>query len=494
MDILNGFVNQFCPKHQIDFFQEDFEIFETRYKLESIVVPNEQLLIDSFNAFEDSDTCTIYINIEESDDDIAFYKGADFTEFKTSLEVKIRGIEPNNIIILKVRIEKRVLENKLSIYSIVYFETYLAKFTTFDLIDFFSEKIKAHGTIIFKSKEILQASYSASLGFEGKMQTDQSVKVWNKNSRYERLKNIQSTTHAILLSDKLIIPEDFQFNQTLPELLKQIFERIDFALIIIAIFDVTNLVDNKLTFRINGYKSIDGMVDLLSIPINDHIDEYRKIYNWINESGNLNDKLGLARNIISLHLNPANDLSFTGNIFSSVLSAYKVYEKQNIRQYIEIRNKMSDQLLDFNKRANTVVEGFASTFQKSALSVLTLFSSIIALKLLGNTSTSANFVTYSSIFSIIIIVISLIYMIISRTESFEQKARYEKSYQNFKERYTDLLNSEDINRILNKDKDFNDDIIYINNKIRNYTIQWAVVLSLIFIFIVIYFLTEKWMR
>ncbi|MEZ2338823.1 hypothetical protein AB6735_24445 [Mucilaginibacter sp. RCC_168] len=79
----------------------------------------------------------------------------------------------------------------------------------------------------------------------------------------------------------------------------------------------------------------------------------------------------------------------------------------------------------------------------------------------------------------------------SRTESFEQKERYEKSYQNFKERYTDLLNSEDISRILNEDKEFDADIKYIKKKIKSYTILWIMVLAMITIFIAIYFLNEK---
>lgn len=172
------------------------------------------------------------------------------------------------------------------------------------------------------------------------------------------------------------------------------------------------------------------------------------------------------------------------------MSAYKVYEKQNIKQYIEIRNKLSDQLIDYNKRANTIVEGFASTFQKSALSVLTLFSSIVAIKLLGSSAPSNNFVIYGSVFSFIILFISLAYMIIARYDTFSQRDRYKSSYLNFKERYTDLLNEEDIQRILNNDKEFNEDILFISKKIRNYTYLWIIVLILIFIIVIYYLINE----
>ncbi|MEZ2338824.1 hypothetical protein AB6735_24450 [Mucilaginibacter sp. RCC_168] len=298
MNISTSLIDQFGENYQISTSQEDFEIFETKYILESIKVPDEQPLNDCLNIFEDSDTCIIYINIDESDDGIVFFKGVDFAEFKASLEVKIRGIEQGTVVTIKVRIEKKVVENQLSIYSIGAFETYLAQFTTADLIAFFSEKIKLYGTIIFNSRDIQQNYNSASLAFKNNTQPDQPIIFLDNNIRLGRLKNIQSSTHAISLSDKLIIPEDFQFNQTPPGLLKNLFERIDFTLIIIAVFDITHLSDNELTFRINGYKGIDGTVDLNVIPVTDYIKEYRKIYNWIHESGNLIDKLGLARNII----------------------------------------------------------------------------------------------------------------------------------------------------------------------------------------------------
>ncbi|MEO6523519.1 MAG: hypothetical protein ABIN91_17685 [Mucilaginibacter sp.] len=490
MNISTNLIKQFSETFQISSSLEDFEVFETKCLLETIKIPDETLLADCLNIFGVADACTVYVNIDESDDDISFFKGADFEKFKTSLEVGIRGIEASTVIEIKIRVDKKVVENQLNVYSISDFETYLTNFTTADLIAFFSEKINLYENLIFKSRGFHQSSYSASIGFVNDETANEPGFFLQKTIRLGRLKNIQSSTHAIALSDKLIIPEDFQFNQNLPGLLKAILEKLEFTLIIIAVFDITHLSGDELTFRINGYKGIDGLVDLNSTPIESCVQEYKKIYNWIHESGNLIDKLGLARNIISLHLNSSNDLSFSGNMFSSILSAYKVYEKQNIKQYIEIRNKLSDQLIDYNKRANTIVEGFASTFQKSALSVLTLFSSIIALKVLGNTNTSSNFVVYSSLFSIVIIIISFVYMLMSRTESFEQKDRYIKSYQNFKDRYTDLLNTEDINRILNEDKEFNADIKYIDKKIKSYTVLWSIVLATIIAFIAIYFLKE----
>jgi len=491
MDICKPIIELFTSNFQILSSNEDFDFFEQKFRLESIDIPDRRKLFDCINQFPARDILTLYVNIDEADDNVTYAEPSDFPTFKSSLLVKMGGIEVGTLITVKVMIRKQVINSYVSICSLPDFTNYLNTFETYDLLSFFSEKINAHGRIIFSSKEIDRTYQSGTLAFTNLSHQEINFTI-DDQARLNRLKVIKSSTHATIFSDKMIIPEDFDFVPDLSFDMRMIIQRMHFTLIIFSIFDITHFSNNKLTFRLNGYKGIDGIVDICSIQISSFIKEYGDIYNWIYQSGNLNDKLGLARNIISLHLNPSNDLSFSGNMFSSILSAYKVYEKQNIKQYIEIRNKLSDQLIDYNKRANTIVEGFASTFQKSALSVLTLFSSIIAVKVLSTSTTSSvNFATYSTTFSVIIVIISLVYMLISRSEALEQKLRYERSYLNFKDRYTDLLNSEDITRILNDDREFNADIKFITKKIRSYVVLWTIILIMIFCFIILYYLSEK---
>ncbi|MEJ2901642.1 hypothetical protein WAE58_04375 [Pedobacter panaciterrae] len=488
LDVLVGLFNS---NYEISNTQEDFEIFEQKCVLKSTVIPTEQSLQDYISLIPDGDSLAIYVTFEGAEA-ITFIKETDFYDFKSAMELGLNAMEENSSISLKINITKSVFNNRLTLYSLSDFETYLNGFATRDLLEFFSEKIKIYGNIVFQAAGISAESWSASLGFVNSSWTGDSMFVMKEQDRNARLKSIQSSTHAVVLSDMSIIPEDFHFFPVLGTTLKAIFDKLSLVMIIMATFDLTNLKGNTLTYRLNGYKGIDGNADISTLAVDECIGEYSDIYSWINQSGNLNDKLGLARNIISLHLNPSNDLLFTGSMYSSVLSAYKVYEKQNIKQYIEIRNKLSDQLIDYNRRANSIVEGFASTFQKSALSVLTLFASIIAIKVLSNSSPAVNFVAYSVGFSMVVLLISLVHMFISRSETFEQRRRYSQSYLNFKERYTDLLNHEDIQRILNHDVEFNADIIFINRKIRNYTILWSVVLILITAFIFGYLINEKY--
>jgi hypothetical protein len=481
----------FSSDYNFSSSQEDFEVFEQHYVLKNISIPDETTIKDFSRSVLNRDKLTIHITFDGSDP-IVFTDGTEYIKFKDLMLLGIAGQEDGYDILFKITINKSVTDNSLALYSLNDFENYLQSFSVSELLEFFAEKIKMYSTVVFKSNEIITESWSASLGFVNSSWSGVTQFRWDSRTRSSRLKSIKSSTHAVMLSDLSIVSEDFQFLPHLHTTIQSIFDKLNLATIIMATFDLTTVVENNLTFRLNGYKGIDGTVDFATLNVNGCLNEYAEIYSWINESGNLNDKLGLARNIISLHLNSSNDLTFTGSMYSSVLSGYKVYEKQNIKQYIEIRNKLSDQLLDYNRRANSIVEGFASTFQKSALSVLTLFASIIALRVLGTTNPSADLVLYSVCFSFLILLISLVYMFISKSEANEQKSRYELSYKNFKERYTDLLNVDDIQKILNHDKDFDADISYIDKKIKLYVILWWAVLILITAFICIYLVNEKY--
>ena len=67
----------------------------------------------------------------------------------------------------------------------------------------------------------------------------------------------------------------------------------------------------------------------------------------------------------------------------------------------------------------------------------------------------------------------------SRWEVKVQRKRFIDSYNNLKDRYTDLLDSLDINRILNNDKEFNADLQFIDNKLDNYSKMWLVFLVIL---------------
>ncbi|WP_211047310.1 hypothetical protein, partial [Pectobacterium versatile] len=57
------------------------------------------------------------------------------------------------------------------------------------------------------------------------------------------------------------------------------------------------------------------------------------IYEWIYNQGNFVDKIGLARNIISIHTQDNSILNIPKSVLKSIESSFDIYLKDNVKQY-----------------------------------------------------------------------------------------------------------------------------------------------------------------
>ena len=154
---------------------------------------------------------------------------------------------------------------------------------------------------------------------------------------------------------------------------------------IISIFDITSIDKNLLNFKLNGYKAIQNSFDIDNVNIESK-DIYIKIFDWVYaENANCADKIGLTRNIISIYAKK--DLPIIDeNAYFSIQSGFKTYLQENLNKYIEIRNKISDQLIEISDRAQKVVENYLSYYQKSNITFVTFFISVFTIRALTTKS------------------------------------------------------------------------------------------------------------
>lgn len=93
--------------------------------------------------------------------------------------------------------------------------------------------------------------------------------------------------------------------------------------------------------------------------INTDITENRelyKIYEWISTDGNAMDKAIIARNIISLYSQFTSIIEIDAKTFSFIQSNFKLYQKDNVDKYIEVKNKVAEYILEIvNSTSNIVV-------------------------------------------------------------------------------------------------------------------------------------------
>ncbi len=378
---------------------------------------------------------------------------------------------------IKLTIVKEIQEGIVSVYNFSWFCDYIIKqplkSITFFFNDFFS---KCNNNII------LECLYD-----DVNIQTETIKFVHSHNNIIEKkIEKIRFTRYSQLKDfcsyncKYLFLPEDFHVinNGNNNNDIIELFNRLELLYCSIFLFDVIE-IDDQIKYKLNGYKSIYHNIDFASINISSH-EVYFKIYQWVYNEGNLIDKIGLARNILSLNFKKE-DMSILESTFEAVLSSYKIYQKQNIKQYIEIRNKISDQLFEIQNKADKFVDNFIDSYKKSIFIVLSFFISVVVIRAISNANIAKGFNFEVIMLSYSLIIVSIIVMFYNRWEIKEQLERYTLFYNNLKERYKDLLEDSDIKRILNNDKDFNDNITFIIRKRRKYTYVWvlsAIVLSI----------------
>ncbi|RZK12775.1 MAG: hypothetical protein EOO46_01870 [Flavobacterium sp.] len=430
----------------------------------------------------------VNLNIKVNEEEPAYWSSAatSFDEFTKSLSTSCRQFENGDVAYIEIIVNKVLDDKFLTIYSLDTFAEFVNTQTVVGLISHLDSYLKKSEQLFLINDTIESISASNRFGFVKSPSSEVGKSEFEITKRKKKSDTIKTYCSCNLVEYD-VLPEDLRFkNEAGPHhKLLDALNRICFLESLGYLFDICEFNGQLVDFKLNGYKSIYGTNTINNLKGHES-SVYYDIYEWVYTGGNTTDKIGLARNIISLHIEPTNVFTITGKPFHSILSGFKIYEQQNIKQYIEIRNKISDQLLAFNERASKIIEVFASGFQKSSLAVVTFYVSTIALKILGKGDNNV-FTTDSTLIAVGFLFACLVYFFVARWEVKEQRKRFIASYKNMKLRYQDLLNEDDIDRILNKDKDFNEDVEFIRKKLIAYSAMWFVFILVFLIITLILF-------
>jgi len=487
MKFVEEFINYFFGSHsRIDLYETD-EIFSFSFTSKDFLSPNA--LPNESLAFLQSRDDFRFTVVFGNENPISYYSRSPQISFIEALNNDYKYSDGEAQV--EFVINKNKVGDTITIYDLPTFASTISAHSISESFAIFSRAFSNSEILYFEVVDLYEYFNSATLFFKpvGFKIPKQPI-----ISRIKIIENLKSVSYFTNLPEYALIPDDFSLVKSSSAYSSFCLLLTNFASIlsVIYLFDITSIKDNTLDYKINGYKTIKGKTD---ISIGNLSREYFSIYQWVFGGGNLNDKIGLARNIISLHFLDNENIQLKGEPFQSIQSSYKIYEKQNIKQYIEIRNKISDQLLDFSDRANKIIETFASGFQKSSLALISFYISAIALKVLGKGEFKNIFTLDATLLSITFIAGAYIYYHVSIWEVKAQRQRFVDSYANLKERYTDLLEKADIERILNNDKEYFADIKFINDKLEKYSTLWlALLFILLSVSIILFIAYTHWFK
>lgn len=338
-------------------------------------------------------------------------------------------------------VSKRVSDNTLTVYEESLFTEHLKNSKLLAFLNAVNKRFKNVLNIEIWTEDFSPFG-SKTINFIPKDCQAQAKNIEVRQSRNNLQKNYCQSDGL----DFVILPEDLLMNST-SNVISLLFRKACVVLSMLYVCDSTK-IDDDVEFHLCGYKTLRTKLSALKLndlEIDDvYCEKWYEIYNWAYSGGYTLDRLSISRNIISLNCNANNIVSINESTFRSIKSNFKIFEQDNVRQYIKVRNEVSNMLISMQKEINTIVDGFTSDFKKNIIAVSTFFLTVIVVRVISKGDFTGGFTTPVMILSIIYLCISLGLLYYSRIELDRKKNLFEKHYDQIKERYKILLSDEEL--------------------------------------------------
>lgn len=314
---------------------------------------------------------------------------------------------------------------------------------------------------------------------------------YNEPSRYLVNNELSVQCQFYNKSNFKYSPDDFElsyFEELDPFL--YIIRKLNFVFILIYLFDISEIKQDNLYLKVKGGRTFEFFLQFNSLSI-ESFNEYKNIYDWVySENQKVEDKIGIARNIITFYLN--NDSLYLDNrVFPSILSANELYLKSNLSKYIDSRNKIYDQVDSISNRLTASLDIFFSNFQKSVLVFISFYLSVFLLKVFNKSDFTSALTKEATITGLGLMGLSVIYMIFSLINLNDDFKNYKRKYSALKERFKGILVSDDVEKILKNDQEYNEEIKLFKSKKKRTIILWIIT---IIVLLVILFTTSDYIN
>lgn len=451
-DLINRIASLFSNTYLLPIsIDEDYKELKAKYSLEIDKFPTQQ----EFDSIL-SELCKrdyLHLSVKQDGEIVETFLSnkpeVSFSEFLSVLQRN--GVKVHQEIELQLTIVKKIENRICSIYYVEKLAEYLNNLSLSNFLSIYDKNIVGKIDVLeYQGNVRIDELHTASL-FIGNKPAKHIIS--DLPFRNERNKLARTLCHWDISTRGNVLPDDFYplCNSTSP--LLEIYKKIALIYSCIYIFDYTHLTNDLLLYKLNGYKTFGEDINTQTIGgINIDISSYDifyEIYSWIYDGGNTYDKMNIAKNIISLNFEPKT-LNLSKRTFEAIQSNYKIYERENVKQYIGVRNKLSELLLELQSKIGEIVQGYIDDFKKSLITLVSFFISVIVIQVVSNGEWLSGFTKEIVLLSTAFLVISLLFFFYSRWEFKKKKEMFEKHYEQIKNRYKDLLTEHELNEIFDQ--------------------------------------------
>jgi len=426
-------------------YKENLQQLECSFTFCMTKMPTKDKLFETLPKISERDSWRLMMLNENGDDIFDLRKGCDIGE-----DYNIDTLQPyiNESVRLVYTIHKAKKNKVLSVYDQSLLLAFLKELAVMQFMNLFYDNL-GNGLVLEIWGAVCDRFSSNSIAAVGKGDAIPQLhgNTDNKERRGECIQYCQWNNNLAGL-----LPNDvFIVNGDKNGCFASLFEQVCILLSVCYIADFSSVDQSGIKIRMSGYRTI--VAEKQSILMKNFsfdkasVEQWYKIYNWCYTGGYTAERLTIARNIISLNCPQPDILSLNASTLAAIESNFKIFEKDNVRQYIKVRNDVSKTLLELQEKVNTIVEGFTGDFRKSVITLGTFFLTIVVVRVIAKGDMYGAFTTNIFLLSLVFIVLSAINLIYSRKALDRKEKLFTKHYDQLKKRYKTLFSEEEIKEL-----------------------------------------------
>ena len=424
------------------FCSENLQSFECEIKCSLTKIPLPEIFQTLLPNIADRDSWRLLLLTSEDEDLFDVRKGANIN---TEYDINRMESYKDDEVRLVYSINKNKNDDIITIYEYEVFVEYLQNLSAPDFFSILNTNLGDRLNLEIWSDE-KERFASSSIFVFGK-----NEKLSISSGEEKCSKRIDECKAHCQWNNKLseLLPEDLYIQTKDKEgKLSRLFDQMCLLLSALYVADFSSIDKNGIQLRISGFKMMT--TEVCSSKVSDisfdmtSIDQWYKIYDWCYTGGYITERLSIARNLISLNCIDNAKLTLNPSTFDAIKSNFKIFEKDNVRQYIKVRNEVSKTLLDLQDKVNLTVEAFTGDFRKNVAGLGTFLLTMVVVRVVAGGDWYGAFSSQIVALSFIFILLSAIILCYSRKAIDKKEELYTKHYVQLRHRYESLLSKEEL--------------------------------------------------
>ena len=396
-----------------------------------------------------------------------YFPSADKENYKTY----IKDTLIDEIINVKIKIDKEVADSHFSIYSFDEFVKDILSLSTEEIMISFSGLLKqVEELLVFDVYSPITMFATKTMFF---MPFGNRV-INPEFNRIQRIKKCKEVSYFYNFDTYEVLPDDFNFiidyeNNPLTEL----FQKLTTLLSISFIAASSSISKTQFKGIINGQHTIEYNYEINQLPNNKNL---YNIYNWIYTEGNVIDKAIIARNIISLYCKHVPITEVDEKVMISIQSNYNLYLKENVKEYLDLRNKVAEFISETISKTGEYATELLDKFKVNIITIFSFIFSVILANIVSDQPLDNIFTKEITVLAECVIIGSFIYLIICYLQSNYEIRKVYDSYNQLKQNYKEILSDGDLQEIFSNDEMLNEMKKTISKSQKIYLVLWILFL------------------